>query len=45
MEGERDLSAYVIDESRHANGYGDNCLWIITGRNRSLTTFLLPDEY
>jgi hypothetical protein len=44
VEGERDLSAYAIDESRHAKGYGDNCLWIITERNRSLTTFLLPDE-
>ncbi len=44
VEGERDLSACVIDESNPAKGYGDNCLWIITERNRSLTTFLLPDE-
>ena len=45
VEGERALSAYAIDESKPAKGYGDNCLWIITERDRSLTTFLLPDEY
>ena len=45
MEGERVLSAYAIDESKPAKGYGGNCLWIITERDRSLTTFLLPDEY
>jgi len=25
--------------------YGDNTLWIITESDRSVTTFLLPDEY
>jgi hypothetical protein len=45
VEGERVLSAYAIDESKPAKGYGDNCLWIITERDRSVTTFLLPDEY
>jgi hypothetical protein len=24
---------------------GDNTLWIITKADRSVTTFLLPDEY
>jgi hypothetical protein len=45
VEAERVLSAYAIDESKPAKGYGDNCLWIITERDRSVTTFLLPDEY
>jgi hypothetical protein len=45
VERESILSAYAIDESRHAKGYGDNCLWIITERDRNVTTFLLPDEY
>jgi hypothetical protein len=45
VEGERVLSAYAIDESKPAKGYGGNCRWIITERDRSLTTFLLPDEY
>jgi hypothetical protein len=37
--------ANAIDESKPAKGYCDNCLRIITERDRSLTTFLLPDEY
>jgi hypothetical protein len=45
VEGEHVLSAYAIDESKPAKGYGGNCRWIITERDRSLTTFLLPDEY
>jgi hypothetical protein len=45
VEGERVLSAYAIDESKPAKGYGENCLWIITDRDRSVTTFLLPNEY
>ena len=45
VEGEHVLSAYAIDESKPAKGYGDNCLWIITERDRSVTTFLLPGEY
>jgi hypothetical protein len=44
VEGERVLSAYAIDESKPAKGYGENCLWIITERDRSVTTFLLPNE-
>ncbi|PTQ78939.1 hypothetical protein C8R21_1395 [Nitrosospira multiformis] len=41
----RILSAYPIDESKPCKGYGDNTLWIITEADRSVTTFLLPDEY
>jgi hypothetical protein len=26
-------------------GFGDNTLWIITEADRSVTTFLLPEEY
>jgi hypothetical protein len=37
VEGERVLSAYAIDESKPAKGYGENCLWIITERDRSVT--------
>ena len=44
-EGLRILSAYAIDESKSAKGYGDNCFWIITEADRSVTTFLLPSEY
>ena len=44
-EGLRILSAYAIDESKPAKGYGDNCFWIITEADRSATTFLLPSEY
>ena len=43
--GFRILSAYAIDETRPCKGYGDNTLWIITEADRSVTTFLLPDEY
>jgi hypothetical protein len=45
VEGEPVLSAYAIDESKPAKGYCGNCLRIITERDRSETTFLLPDEY
>lgn len=44
-EGFRILSAYPIDPSKPAKGHGANCLWIITEADRSVTTFLLPDEY
>jgi len=44
-EGFRILSAYPIDPAKPCKGYGDNCLWIITEADRSVTTFLLPDEY
>jgi hypothetical protein len=43
--GWRILSAYPIDERRLCKGYGDNTLWIITAADRSVTTFLLPEEY
>ena len=44
-EGWRILSAYPIDPSKPAKGYGANVFWIITEADRSVTTFLLPDEY
>ena len=43
--GYRLLSAYAIDESRPCEGFGDNTFWIITESDRSVTTFLLPEEY
>ncbi|MEI2827649.1 MAG: hypothetical protein V9F04_15580 [Dermatophilaceae bacterium] len=45
IDGDRLLSAYPIDPAKPCKGYGDNCLWIITESDRSVTTFLLPDEY
>ena len=45
QQGCRILSAYAIDPSKPAKGYGSNCFWIITEADRSVTTFLLPDEY
>lgn len=39
------LSAYPIDPAKPCQGFGDNTLWIITEADRSVTTFLLPDEY
>ncbi len=44
-EGERLLSAYPIDPAKPSQGFGNNTLWIITEADRSVTTFLLPDEY
>lgn len=41
----RIFSAYPIDRAMPCSGHGDNCLWIITEADRSVTTFLLPDEY
>jgi hypothetical protein len=43
--GFRILSAYPLDPSKPCKGFGDNCLWIITEADRSVTTFLLPSEY
>jgi hypothetical protein len=43
--GSRILSAYPIDPAKPCQGFGDNCLWIITEADRSVTTFLLPSEY
>jgi len=45
VEGSRILSAYPIDPARPAKGHGTNVFWIITEADRSVTTFLLPDEY
>ena len=44
-EGLRIVSAYPIDPSQPARGYGANVFWIITEADRSVTTILLPDEY
>lgn len=44
-DGGRIVSAYPIDPSQPCKGFGENCLWIITEADRSVTTFLLPDEY
>ena len=43
--GNRILSAYPIDPAKPCKGWGENCLWIITEADRSVTTFLLADEY
>lgn len=43
--GNRILSAYPIDPTQECVGYGPNTVWIITEADRSVTTFLLPDEY
>jgi hypothetical protein len=45
FSGERILSAYPIDPAKPCEGFGANTLWIITERDRSATTFLLPGEY
>ena len=44
-EGERILSVYPIDPAKPAKGHGANVFWVITEADRSVTTFLLPDEY
>lgn len=41
----RVLSAYAIDPALPAEGHGDNCVWIITEWDRSVTTILLPSDY
>jgi hypothetical protein len=43
--GSRILSSYPIDPSKPSKGFGENTLWIITESDRSVTTFLLPNEY
>lgn len=45
QDGSRILSAYPIDTAKPCAGYGENCLWIITEADRSVTTILLPEEY
>lgn len=44
-KGGRILSVYPIDPTKPAKGYGSNVFWIITEADRSVTTFLLPEEY
>lgn len=44
-EGDRILSAYAINPEKPCAGFGENCLWIITEADRSVTTILLPEEY
>ena len=44
-EGDRILSAYPIDPALPCKGWGENCLWVITEADRSVTTLLLPEEY
>lgn len=44
-DGFRILSAYPIDPALPCKGYGENCVWVITEADRSVTTLLLPDEY
>ena len=43
--GFRILSAYPIDPAKPSEGFGENTLWIITEADRSVTTFLLQEEY
>ena len=43
--GNRILSAYPIDPEKPCEGFGDNCIWVITESDRSVTTILLPEEY
>lgn len=45
LNDERVLSAYPIDPRKPCEGFGENCLWIITEWDRSVSTFLLPNEY
>ena len=40
-----DTDRHPIDPAKPCKGFGDNTLWIITEGDRSVTTFLLPDEY
>lgn len=41
----RVLSAYPIDPEKPCKGHGENCIWVITEWDRSVTTLLLPEEY
>jgi hypothetical protein len=44
-DGGRILSSYPIDPDKPCDGFGKNTIWIITEADRSVTTFLLPEEY
>jgi len=39
------LQPTPIDPARLCKGFGDDTLWILTEADRSITTFLLPEEY
>jgi hypothetical protein len=39
------LNFGLESHKRSNERFGDNTLWIITEGDRSVTTFLLPDEY
>ena len=43
--GSRILSVYPIDPLRPADNSTREVFWIITEADRSVTTFLLPEEY
>ena len=45
IHDERLLPAYPIDASKPCEGFGSNTLWVITERDRSVTTILLPSDY
>jgi hypothetical protein len=45
IHGGRILSSYPIDPNKPCKGWGENTLWVITEADRSVTTFLLPEEY
>ena len=45
QDGGRILSAYPIDPAKPSAGHGQNTVWVITEADRSVTTFLLPEEY
>ncbi len=42
--GTRILSSYTLDGSRSV-GTRSSEIWLITGHDRELTTFLLPEDY
>jgi hypothetical protein len=43
--GTRLLSSYALDTGAPNAGIRSAIVWIITGHNRELTTFLLPEDY
>lgn len=45
VDGARILSAYSIDPLKPVDSGSREVFWIITEGDRSVTTFLLPEEY
>jgi len=41
----REAGTHPLDSAQLCNGFGRNTLWIITEADRSVTTFLLPEQY